>query len=86
MTNQTAWPEFQPAETTTPKAPRAYKYYDLLMVAFVTVLICSEFHRGRKGRPDRCHSNLARALCSSRCPTCLATSSRRFTAMPDRGK
>jgi queuosine precursor transporter len=43
MTNQTAWPEFQPVEATTPKAPRAYKYYDLLMVAFVTVLICSNF-------------------------------------------
>jgi uncharacterized integral membrane protein (TIGR00697 family) len=26
-----------------PLAPRAYRYYDLLMAAFVTVLICSEF-------------------------------------------
>ncbi len=26
-----------------PPAPRSYRYYDLLMVAFVTVLICSEF-------------------------------------------
>ena len=43
MTNQTTWPEFQPAAMTTPKAPRAYKYYDLLMVSFVTVLILSNF-------------------------------------------
>jgi queuosine precursor transporter len=43
MTKQTAWPEFQPAEATNPTATRTYKYYDLLMVAFVTVLICSEF-------------------------------------------
>ena len=27
----------------SPQPPRAYRYYDLLMVAFVTVLICSEF-------------------------------------------
>ena len=43
MTNQTVSPESQPAEATSPHAPRVYKYYDLLMVAFVTVLICSNF-------------------------------------------
>ena len=43
MTNQTVWPESHPTEATPPHAQRAYKYYDLLMVAFVTVLICSEF-------------------------------------------
>src|SRR4051794_24253832 len=26
---------------TTPPPPRAYRYYDLIMVAFVTVLLCS---------------------------------------------
>src|SRR5438093_9932576 len=26
---------------TTPQPPRPYRYYDLIMVAFVTVLLCS---------------------------------------------
>ena len=43
MTNLTFSPATQPAEATHPHAPRVYKYYDLLMVAFVTVLICSNF-------------------------------------------
>ena len=43
MTNQTVWPESHPAEAKATHAPRVYKYYDLLMVAFVTVLICSNF-------------------------------------------
>ena len=43
MTNLTFSPATQPAEARNPHAPRVYKYYDLLMVAFVTVLICSNF-------------------------------------------
>ena len=43
MTNQTVLPEAPPVDTRSSHAPRVYKYYDLLMVAFVTVLICSEF-------------------------------------------
>ena len=43
MTNQTVWPEPHPAQANAPHAQRVYKYYDLLMVAFVTVLICSNF-------------------------------------------
>jgi queuosine precursor transporter len=43
MTKQTAWPEHRPDQATPPSASRTYKYYDLLMVAFVTVLICSNF-------------------------------------------
>jgi queuosine precursor transporter len=43
MTNLTFSPATQPAEAKNPHAPRVYKYYDLLMVAFVTVLICSNF-------------------------------------------
>jgi uncharacterized integral membrane protein (TIGR00697 family) len=31
------------APLISPRGPRTYRYYDLLMVAFVTVLICSEF-------------------------------------------
>lgn len=30
-------------DPTVPPPPRAYRYYDLVMAAFVTVLICSEF-------------------------------------------
>ena len=43
MTNLTFSPAAHPAEAKASHAPRVYKYYDLLMVAFVTVLICSEF-------------------------------------------
>jgi uncharacterized integral membrane protein (TIGR00697 family) len=43
MTNVTVSPPTQPAVTLGPHVPRSYRYYDLLMVAFVTVLICSEF-------------------------------------------
>src|ERR1700733_5394633 len=43
MTNQTDWPETLPDKAKAPQAQRVYKYYDLLMVAFVTVLICSNF-------------------------------------------
>jgi queuosine precursor transporter len=43
MTNVTVSPATFHAEPNVPHAPRVYKYYDLLMVAFVTVLICSEF-------------------------------------------
>ena len=43
MTNLTLSPATHPAEAKAPHAPRVYKYYDLLMVAFVTVLICSNF-------------------------------------------
>jgi uncharacterized integral membrane protein (TIGR00697 family) len=42
MSDLTAWPR----ATSAPKAPpvlRNYRYYDVLMAAFVTVLICSEF-------------------------------------------
>ena len=31
-----------------PAVPRAYRYYDLIMAAFVTVLICSEFFAASK--------------------------------------
>lgn len=43
MTNHTVWPESHPAAAKAPHVQRVYKYYDLLMVAFVTVLICSNF-------------------------------------------
>jgi queuosine precursor transporter len=43
MTNLTVSPSTRHTEPKVPHAPRAYKYYDLLMVAFVTVLICSNF-------------------------------------------
>src|SRR5271168_4597156 len=43
MTNLTVAPATHHVEPKVPHAPRAYKFYDLLMVAFVTVLICSEF-------------------------------------------
>jgi uncharacterized integral membrane protein (TIGR00697 family) len=43
MTNLTFSPATQSVEATNPHAPRVYKYSDLLMVAFVTVLICSNF-------------------------------------------
>lgn len=43
MTKQATLPEFERADASTPAGPRTYKYYDLLMVAFVTVLICSNF-------------------------------------------
>ncbi len=39
-------PEFDPARLDQAKhghAPRVYKYYDLIMAAFVTVLICTNF-------------------------------------------
>lgn len=41
MTTATELPQSPAAPTAHP--PRAYRYYDLLMVAFVTVLICSNF-------------------------------------------
>ena len=43
MTNLTFSPTTQSVKATKPDVPRVYKYYDLLMVAFVTVLICSNF-------------------------------------------
>ena len=42
MSDMIVWPTTHPADTASP-ANKMYKYYDLLMVAFVTVLICSEF-------------------------------------------
>ena len=42
MTDLTVSPTAHPPAVSLP-APRAYIYYDLLMSAFVTVLICSEF-------------------------------------------
>ncbi len=43
MTNLTFSPSTHHAEAKAPRTPRTYKFYDFLMVAFVTVLICSEF-------------------------------------------
>jgi queuosine precursor transporter len=43
MTNLTVSPATDRAATTGPQATRTYRYYDLLMAAFVTVLICSNF-------------------------------------------
>ena len=43
MTNLTFSPATESVKATKPDVPRVYKYYDLLMVAFVTVLICSNF-------------------------------------------
>jgi uncharacterized integral membrane protein (TIGR00697 family) len=43
MTNKTIWPESHRADAKASHSQRVYKYYDLLMVAFVTVLICSNF-------------------------------------------
>jgi uncharacterized integral membrane protein (TIGR00697 family) len=42
MSDMTVWPTTQPADTAS-SVNKMYKYYDILMVAFVTVLICSEF-------------------------------------------
>jgi uncharacterized integral membrane protein (TIGR00697 family) len=43
MTNVIDRPPQSVADVGTPESRRTYRYYDLLMVAFVTVLICSEF-------------------------------------------
>ena len=43
MSNVTATPGILSAVDETPVRRRSYKYYDILMVAFTTVLICSEF-------------------------------------------
>jgi uncharacterized integral membrane protein (TIGR00697 family) len=43
MTKLTTAPATNTADNAVPNAPRAYRYYDYLMAAFVTVLICSEF-------------------------------------------
>jgi uncharacterized integral membrane protein (TIGR00697 family) len=42
MSDLTAWPTTHSTSQTLPTV-RVYRYYDLLMAAFVTVLICSEF-------------------------------------------
>lgn len=43
MANLTVSPATDSPATVLPHAVRTYRYYDLLMVAFVTVLVCSEF-------------------------------------------
>jgi uncharacterized integral membrane protein (TIGR00697 family) len=43
MTDLPVSPATYPANAGPSHAFRAYRYYDLLMVAFVTILICSEF-------------------------------------------
>src|SRR4051794_13714896 len=44
MADTTTTPRIHPDPSAEdPLTPRVYRYYDLLMVAFVTVLICSEF-------------------------------------------
>src|SRR5271166_3737982 len=43
MTDPTILPSSYSAAVDAVGAPRVYRYYDLLMAAFVTVLICSEF-------------------------------------------
>ena len=86
MTKPTAWPVFQPAEATNPTGTRTYKYYDLLMVAFVTVLICSEFIAAGKVARTSAHSSLEPALFSSRFLIYSAISLRRSTAMPARAR
>jgi queuosine precursor transporter len=43
VSDMTPLPDLGPLETHTSRATRAYKYYDVIMASFVTVLICSEF-------------------------------------------
>jgi queuosine precursor transporter len=43
MTKLNVSPATQPVDAVATHTPRTYQYYDLLMVAFVTVLICSNF-------------------------------------------
>ena len=45
-----------------PAAFRAYKYFDLLMAAFVTILICSEFIAASKGRSNRDRTSSAQGV------------------------
>ena len=86
MTNLTVSPATQPAEAKAPHAPRAYKYYDLLMVAFVTVLICSNFIAAGKVARIGSFEFGAGVVFFPLSATCLATSSPRSTATPDRGR
>jgi len=55
-------------------AHRAYRYYDLVMVAFVTVLVCSNLIGPAKiaqlDLPLLGTLTFAPACCSSRSPTC----------------
>src|SRR3954453_16352413 len=43
MTGLSVSPPTSPGAAEAPQAIRVYRYYDLLMADFVTVLICSEF-------------------------------------------
>ena len=66
-------------------ALKSYRYYDFVMAAFVTVLICSNLIGAGEegdGRTCRCsaRSRSAPACCSSRSRTSSATSSPRSTA------
>ena len=56
--------------------PRTYRYYDLIMAAFVTILICSNLISAPEagGAESRAGSSSARGSCSSRSATCSATS------------
>jgi hypothetical protein len=58
--------------------PRSYRYYDLVMAAFVCVLLCSNLIGAAKAAvvtlPLLGEVSFSAACCSSRSPTSSATS------------